>query len=442
MNRHDRNRFWDPLYGRTELSKFEYAVINAPEVQRLRYIRMCNINSMLVTGASEISRFEHSLGVLRLAQEWIDARHGRISESDSMALRAAALLHDMQTGPFGHSFQYILEDNKVKGDFAHDDLSHGTEATYYQDLTVNAEFAGEKFKSKQFLGSHWLTVTSMIRGQGPYGQLISGSIDLDNVDNVIRLAYHVGIASSDDAEVAIGIARALEPRGGEIYVNSTVIPLIQRWQEIRHRLYEFLLLDWAEFSAKAMLTLAMELAVEHGLVGSDSWIMTDDELLFNLERRGIGEAQDVAYLVKRLRRGDLYYPVGLFRTDKTSAYSDLSQVECKRHIESKLVQYAREVLKVRTRILVHYILDKKKTDRAVEVVTAETGERKILGGNSDALLVGVFSSTELSGDRTQSDIDKEARRLFKQIGLPDLELLHDPLGKRRGRAKTEQLSFL
>lgn len=75
-----RGRCWDPLYGRTELSHFEYALLSTPEVQRLRYIRMCNINSMLVTGASEISRFEHSLGVLRLVQEWIDAHQDRIPE--------------------------------------------------------------------------------------------------------------------------------------------------------------------------------------------------------------------------------------------------------------------------------------------------------------------------------------------------------------------------
>ena len=74
------DRIWDPLYGRTKLTEFEARLISLPEIQRLRYIRMCNINSLLVTGASEISRFEHTLGVLRLAQEW-----ARANELEPMA---------------------------------------------------------------------------------------------------------------------------------------------------------------------------------------------------------------------------------------------------------------------------------------------------------------------------------------------------------------------
>ena len=442
MTMHDRKRFWDPLYGRTELSPFEYAIICTPEVQRLRYIRMCNINSMLVTGASEISRFEHSLGVLRLTQEWIDTHSSKIRNSDAVAFRAAALLHDMQTGPFGHSFQYILEDNKVLGDFAHDDISHGKEATYYQDLLANASFAGKPFNSRVLLGHHWPTVASMIRGEGPYGPLISGSIDLDNIDNVIRLAYHVGIASSNDSTVAVGIAKALQPKDGDICVNSAAVTLIERWQEIRHHLYEFLLLDWAEFSAKAMLTHAMELAVEYGLVGSDSWILTDDELLFSLERRGIGDAQDVANIVKRLRRGELYCPVGLFQTRKTSAYVANNKIENKRDLERQLAKFAREELKLHTNILVHYILDKKKTDRAVEIIIAESDERKIIGNNSDVLLIGVFSSTEPPNEYVGEKIAGKAMHLLKKSGLPDLKPLPDPLGNSVLRPAIEQLSLL
>lgn len=58
-------RVFDPLYGRLQLTPLESRVFAVPELQRLRYIRMCNINSMLITGASEISRFEHALGTLR-----------------------------------------------------------------------------------------------------------------------------------------------------------------------------------------------------------------------------------------------------------------------------------------------------------------------------------------------------------------------------------------
>lgn len=442
MNALDRARVWDPLYGRMDLSPLEYSLVTTPEVQRLRYIRMCNINSMLVTGASEISRFEHSLGVLRLTHEWIHANANFVSNSDAISLQAAALLHDIQTGPFGHSFQYILEDNDIKGDFSHDDLVHGKQATYYQDLPVNASFAGKPFLSKELLDRHWHIVASIIRGEGPYGKLISGSIDLDNIDNVIRLAYHVGLASSGDSEIAIGIAKALRPNAETLAISSTAIPLITRWQEIRHRLYEFLLLDWAEFSAKAMLTNAMELAVQHGLVGSDSWILTDDELFFYLEQEAIGESQDVADVIKKLRRGELNYPIGLFRSFSTSAYWELSAIRNKRDLESRLAIYSKTKLKFRTRYIVHYILDQKKTDRAVEVVTAETGTRKIIGNDSHALLIGVFSSAAPPNSNVHSSIAQEAMRLLNEFGIPGLETIPDPLGRRSTVHAIEQLSLL
>ena len=67
-----QKRIFDPLYGTIHLSEFEYELIQLPEVQRLREVRMCNINSLLITGASQISRFEHSIGVMYLAKVWLE----------------------------------------------------------------------------------------------------------------------------------------------------------------------------------------------------------------------------------------------------------------------------------------------------------------------------------------------------------------------------------
>lgn len=191
-----------------------------------------------------------------------------------------------------------------------------------------------------------------------------------------------------------------------------------------------------------MLTLAMELAVEHDLVGSDSWIMTDDELMFDLEKRGIGETQDVADLIKRLRRGDLYHPVGLFRTQGTAAYGQLNRSVRKRQFELQLAQYAKRDLKFSTRTLVHYICDKGKTDRAVEVVIAETGDRRVIGDDSNNLLIGILSSSQPPSERTSDALVNEAVRMLNQSGLYDLEPLVDPFGSPLMQHAYEQLSLL
>src|SRR6266403_323189 len=75
-------RIWDPLYGLLALSPLERKFAFAPEVQRLRQVRLCNIDSLLIPGAAHVSRFEHALGVLRLANEWLLTHDALPDEAD------------------------------------------------------------------------------------------------------------------------------------------------------------------------------------------------------------------------------------------------------------------------------------------------------------------------------------------------------------------------
>lgn len=63
-------------------------------------------------------------------------------------------------------------------------------------LDANYKYAGFQFKSKHFRKS-WVNISQLIEGTSELGALISGNIDLDNIDNVIRLAYHVGVAKKE-----------------------------------------------------------------------------------------------------------------------------------------------------------------------------------------------------------------------------------------------------
>lgn len=425
-------RVWDPLYGRIDLSKYEYKLISLPEVQRLRGIRMCNINSLLVTGASEISRFEHTIGVLRLTQEWI--KYHSVSNEDANDLAAAALLHDMQTGPFGHSLQYVLEENEVDGNFIHDDINHGQKNYYHQDLLANASFAGRPFGADALLGSRWSTVGNLIKGKGVFGPLISGSMDLDNIDNVVRLAYHVGVATTKDSEVALSLARDIDVVDGVLSFSESTLNDISRWLEIRRDLYNLLLLDWAEFSAKAMFTRAMEIALNNNLLGASSWVHTDAELLTILEKNGIGEAQAVGDLVKRLRVGDLYTPITLLQSPSIEFYENLSNVENKAKFESSIVEYAKKEFNSSVKIIMHLILDKGKTQRAVELIIKETGERKIIGKSSKNLLVGCFISKNSLSEKNSSLLAKKINELLSDFGLKNISNIDDPMVEKIGDA--------
>jgi uncharacterized protein len=114
-------------------------------------------------------------GVFHLARVWAHAN--RLQPSDAWLLEAAALLHDVQTGPFGHSLEYILEGNKVKGDFRHQDISHGASNQFLQKVTANVSFSIARFSAVESLGDLWPEVALVIRGGGRFGPLISGTID-------------------------------------------------------------------------------------------------------------------------------------------------------------------------------------------------------------------------------------------------------------------------
>lgn len=415
-------RSWDPLYGRVDLTDFEYGLLKLSEVQRLRYVRMCNINSLLVTGASEISRFEHTIGVLHLTKHWCDING--IPASVARDIVAAAVLHDMQTGPFGHSMQYVLEDNEIDSSFVHEDLSHGWRSTYHQLILAGASFAGKPFSASSYLGSNWESVAQIIRGEGRYGPLIAGTMDLDNIDNVVRLAFHVGITEDDDRSIPLVLARQLTVEDGELVLPTAATATVERWQAIRRRLYELLLLDWAEFSAKAMLTRAIERAAQHQIIGADSWVRTDAEFLEYLEKNAIGDAQDVRDLVRRLRCADLYEPVLLAASPAVEAYAKLNSIQAKQELESILLNRAgiRGV-----RVLTHFILDKAKTDRAVSFRSRENGVRKAIGRNSRQLLCGMFvSSSPSEAERRALSIAYAA--LLRERGVADLRPLDDPMG--------------
>ncbi|PSS59949.1 hypothetical protein C6558_35210 [Ensifer sp. NM-2] len=410
-------RSFDPLYGRSEFSEFETALIRTPEVQRLRNVRMCNINSLLITGASEISRFEHTLGVVRLAKEWAKASD---SPADTAAMiSAAAMLHDMKTGPFGHSLEYIFADDPELEDLNHQRVGQRLEDAFFQRTKANVSYFGSSFQAPALIGKNWSQVADAIAGDGPLGPLISSQMDLDNIDNVVRLSYHVGIASRDDSYVALALAKDLRVTSGKLSIQSSSIPHVRRWQSLRHQLYRYLLHDWAEFSAKAMLTKAVELATSADIIGVDSWILTDDLLIQQLISGSVGVNQNIGTLVKRIMLADLYYPVSLRRSSITSGYDELSTPSVKRTLEAKMSQ----ALKCQT--IVHVILDRSKTDRGVNLHIRDRNEDAEIGESSNELLIGLFSSREQS-EKVNSKAAEEFQRAISEI-VTESQPLADPL---------------
>jgi hypothetical protein len=401
------------------------ALAFSPDFQRLRYVRLCNINSLYLTGASEPRRFEHCVGVYHLADLWARARN--LSTHEASVVKSAALLHDLLTGPFGHSFQYVMEDNPFEQRFEHSNLAGGVTSLWYQRAHAAGSFAGRPFSVDALLGERRSDVSMAIEGKGPFGPLIAGSLDLDNLDNVVRLAFHMGLCDDDDRAMPRLLAPMLEPFNGSLAAPSDAVPHFERWFEIRRRLYEYLLLDRGEFSAKAMLTLAVERAVEKGLLGPDDWLRTDEGLLDYLEGESVGENQAIGQIVKRLRVGDLFECVDVWRTSHTHLYQRLSEAAAKRRLEEAVRVEMAKAGGPRFRFCIHYILDNKKTCRSLSFRDLDTGEEKVVGHDSKSLLIGAFVTNARANQLTDQERRRISAVLQAQLGIEGLfDLAHVP----------------
>jgi HD superfamily phosphohydrolase len=128
-------------------------------------------------------------------------------------------------------------------------------------------------------------VSKIIAGCHPLSKLISNSIDLDNIDNVFRMAYHMGLNFRREAPRKLAESMFIE--------NDSVVFLqeaktyLEEWYLVRQRVYKFLLLNPQEFAGKYMLTEAMDILFECISQGKAEgrdikWNYTDYQLMEEL----------------------------------------------------------------------------------------------------------------------------------------------------------------
>ena len=149
-------------------------LLDTPALQRLRRIRQLGTVGLVYPSANH-TRFEHSLGVYHLA----DAALSELGIAGARAerLRAAAILHDVGHTPFSHNVESLVARRTGR---LHDEVD---------DLLDDGAIA-------RALALHDIdpdAVAELIAGGGEFGQLISGELDVDRMDYLVRDAHHTGV---------------------------------------------------------------------------------------------------------------------------------------------------------------------------------------------------------------------------------------------------------
>ena len=161
----------DSVYGDINLSEFEVRVMDMPQFQRIRRIKQLGLINLIYPGANH-SRFEHCIGTMNLATKL--ATNLDLSKDEIELVRISGLLHDVGHGPFSHVSEGVLS-------FPHEELTK-----YVIEKTSMHDLLDEKFDTKE--------IGEIINGNGYLGPIISGELDVDRMDYLLRDSHNTGVA--------------------------------------------------------------------------------------------------------------------------------------------------------------------------------------------------------------------------------------------------------
>lgn len=189
----------DSVHSHIDIEGIGRDLLDTPPVQRLRRIRQLGTVPLVYPSANH-TRFEHSIGVYHLADRALD--HLPIHGKRANRLRAAALLHDIGHFPFSHNIEPLLERKLGRG---HEEVSDLVERSAVGDVLRDHDINPQ-------------AVVDLIAGGGEYGDLISGELDVDRMDYLVRDAHHTGVPyGTIDHE---RLVRALTFIDGELVLSA------------------------------------------------------------------------------------------------------------------------------------------------------------------------------------------------------------------------------
>lgn len=275
---------YDCLYGKIEFNKKIFRCMLTPEMQRLREVRLGNINSLGLTGSANINRFEHSVGTAYLALVNQNANSKIFRKEDKEAFVYAALFHDLANGPFGHAYEYIVEKQGFVPEKSTGDVILGKmTGAHGKGVKLEPFFLGEPNEIGTVLSKDEIkALDAIVRGENYWcSKILNDVIDIDNIDNVYRMAFHMGIPI--DVKIPKELAKGLICVDNTIYFKDFVVPYLYDWYETRSKVYALLLYNPEDFAAKCMMADVMDAVLEKEpkLI---KWHFTDSQLIETLSK--------------------------------------------------------------------------------------------------------------------------------------------------------------
>ena len=209
----------DPVFGFITIDdEFIFRIISHPFYQRLRRINQMALAQLVYPGAVH-TRLHHSLGAYHLMCNAIHELKSKgilINNEEERAAKIAILLHDIGHGPYSHALEHVL----IKT-VSHEEISLLLMQKMNKEFDGKMQMAIDIFRNnypKKFLH-----------------QLVSGQLDVDRMDYLIRDSFFTGVS-----EGVIGydrIIKMLTVYDGELMIEEKGINSIEKFLISRRFMY-------------------------------------------------------------------------------------------------------------------------------------------------------------------------------------------------------------
>lgn len=323
--------FHDILHGHVQFNDGEDLtillrdLINSPEVNRLRNMRQMNFDVPLIQELGRSRRLPHSIGVAHIAIKL--AKRCRLNPNDSKVLVSAAILHDAAIPPYGH---LVESEFKAITEFRHErrvnDLIKGMINASNKYMTIVPR---KSLQLSDILDKHGVDKESVIELVCPppgSRTPISADLDIDNIDNVHRMAAMLGWPGAIENVKAVMGSLGLNGLG-PMRFSSDSKPHLEKWLDYRQRIYTLIIAHPECIPHNALQVDLVRVAVKEGIISPNHWYLSEPEFEEALRRNEKTKA-----LASQLISGCEYNLVDYVWFKGFSSACKLHNAEIVRHI--------------------------------------------------------------------------------------------------------------
>jgi HD superfamily phosphohydrolase len=324
----------DPIHGDIKITGILDDLLKTPEVQRLHNIKQLGFAHLVFPGAHH-TRFEHSLGSSMIASQIADILG--LKEMEKKLITCAAQLHDIGHGPFSHTLESILLE---RFGVDHVDLTEKLILGNYDILDEKEQQFISAPKVHEILEKHQVNekdIVNIIRGKlskkSYLSQLLNSTIDVDQLDYLMRDAYYTGVAYG-----MIDLQRLLQTimiHKGNLTMMRKGVNVVENILMARALMYSSVYFHKTVRIPELMLSKALEEIPD--AEPFEFFRMTDAEIMTSLKTMGRFQQE----IITRLKYRDLFkqaYAISLQDLDKQGikAVKRLEDVSTRREKEREL----------------------------------------------------------------------------------------------------------